>query len=115
MENTYKKDASKKRDNSKSRKKTQEFKPNDLEALRDEFAKNQGVKEIQDISTSQTKNKQADTHISQLEEKSVSPNVPANKTQAIKETVDTTIVREQLCIHDISIAEFCQKCDTGYN
>merc|ERR1712013_982600 len=35
---------------SKSRKRTREFKPNELDALRDEFAKKQGVKETKDIS-----------------------------------------------------------------
>merc|ERR1712106_791087 len=102
----FKKDIPKKRNNSNNRKKTQEFKPNELDELRGDFAKKQGVKETKDINTIQTVNKQADTDISQLEVKTASSNDSANK-----ETVETPVMREQICVHDILVTEPCEKCD----
>merc|ERR1711892_1362729 len=102
----FKKDIPKKRNNSNSRKKTQEFKPNDLDELRGDFAMKQGVKETKDINTVQTVNKQADTDISPLEVKTASSNESANK-----ETVETPVMREQICVHDILVTEPCEKCD----
>merc|ERR1712123_429490 len=102
----FKKDIPKKRNNSNNRKKTQEFKPNELDELRGDFAKKQGVKETKDINTIQTVNKQADTDISPLEVKTASSNESANK-----ETVETPVMREQICVHDILVTEPCEKCD----
>merc|ERR1712128_216555 len=102
----FKKDIPKKRNNSNNRKKTQEFKPNELDELRGDYAKKQGVKETKDINTIQTVNKQADTDISPLEVKTASSNESANK-----ETVETPVMREQICVHDILVTEPCEKCD----
>merc|ERR1712106_1212327 len=102
----FKKDIPKKRNNSNNRKKTQEFKPNELDELRGDFAKKQGVKETKDINTIQTVNKQADTGISPLAVKTASSNDSANK-----ETVETPVMREQICVHDILVTEPCEKCD----
>merc|ERR1712106_1315109 len=102
----FRKDIPKKRNNSKSRKKTQEFKPNELDELRGDFAKKQVLMETKNINTIQTVNKQADTDISQLAVKTASSNDSANK-----ETVETPVMREQICVHDILVTEPCEKCD----
>merc|ERR1712106_1037024 len=102
----FKKDIPKKRNNSNNRKKTQEFKPNELDELRGDFAKKQVLTETKDINTIQTVNKQADTDISPLEVKTASSNESANK-----ETKETPVMRKQFCVHDILVTEPCEKCD----
>merc|ERR1712013_581408 len=117
---SFHKDDSKKKKDSKSRKRTREFKPNELDALRDEFAKKQGVKETKDttkvINTNQTEfdqkqdvdgpkdivtNRPVGTNNTNLEE-----NISVKR-----DPTPPVVVKEQLCIHDIAVKNDCEPCD----
>merc|ERR1712013_512625 len=132
---SFHKDDSKKKKDSKSRKRTREFKPNELDALRDEFAKKQGVKETKDISAKKIefdKNQGKDTtkviNTNQTEfdqkqdvdgPKDIVTNRPVgtnntNLEENISVKRDPTppvVVKEQLCIHDIAVKNDCEPCD----
>merc|ERR1712098_953282 len=130
-----KEETKKKKKDNQGRKKTREFKPNELDALRDEFAKKQGVKEVKNISTSKAEfdKKQGENLTKDINTTSISE---FDQKQAIEETTGTITMKqadtdnsqvenipvnnehkipvtskEQLCVHDISIKDNCGICE----
>jgi len=128
-------ESKKKKKDDKSRKRTREFKSNELDAFRGEFAKKQGVKETKDISAKkiefdkkQGKNTTKVINTNQAEydnkqdfgktkdivaNKSVDTNVSKleENVSSKRDPTPATVAKEQICIHDISVKDDCKPCD----
>merc|ERR1712228_11240 len=108
------KESNKKRDHSRSKKKTQEFSQSELDALRNQYALSQGVKEVKKETafiahqTKQTKERENDDNVKSSKHIQVIPS-DASKT----EKSDNLLLKEQDCIHDISIHDPCQSCENS--
>merc|ERR1711915_1065729 len=103
--------SNKKRDNSRSKKKTQEFSQSELDALRNQYALSQGVKEVKketDFIAKQTKERENDDNVKSSKHIQVIPS-DVSKT----EKSDNLLLKEQDCIHDISIHDPCQSCENS--
>jgi len=106
------KESKKKRDQSRSKKKTQEFSQSELDAFRNQYALKQGVKEVKNGTdfiahqTEKTNQRENNHNIISSEQ---NPIIPTNDSRTEKR--DNPLLKEQDCIHDISIRDFCQPCD----